>query len=128
MLDLWEATCEKQYLNFALELQEIVDRDFWDSKENCYFFTDGADPSEIIRVKEFTDGATPSGNSVQLLNLYRLFQITCDNKYFTKAKELREALSGFLANYPTALARAVIALDYAWNESQEYNSSCKIPV
>lgn len=99
-LDLFEATSKAEYLKFAIELNQILKEKFWDSEAGGYFFT-GSDSEELIsRQKELYDGAIPSGNSVQLLNLIRLSRIKNDLSFNDFIEKQIDFFSGEVQRYP----------------------------
>ncbi|OWR52746.1 Spermatogenesis-associated protein 20 [Danaus plexippus plexippus] len=72
LLDLYEASLDLHWLNWARELQEKQNELFWDSDNGGYFTCSAEDTSVVLRLKEDQDGAEPSGNSVSCHNLQRL--------------------------------------------------------
>ena len=64
LLDLYEATFAIGHLQWALQLQEQLDADFWDPAHGGYFRTSGADASVLLRLKEDYDGAEPAPSSI----------------------------------------------------------------
>ncbi|MBI3179236.1 MAG: thioredoxin domain-containing protein, partial [Deltaproteobacteria bacterium] len=75
LLDLYEATGHWRWLEQAIGLQTLVDRELWDDAQGGYFFT-VASPDLLVRDKPDYDGAEPAGNSVAALNLLRLAELT----------------------------------------------------
>ena len=78
LLDLYEASFEVSWLQFAIELQETQDRLFFDKEGGGYFSGTGNDPSILLRLKENNDSAEPAASSVAALNLLRLAQFRHD--------------------------------------------------
>ena len=76
LLELYETIFDVHYLRTALDLNSEMIKYFWDEQDGGFYFT--ADDAEelIVRQKEIYDGAIPSGNSVAVLNLFRLARIT----------------------------------------------------
>ena len=75
LLNLYEATFDTEYLARAIELTDIMNKDF--SDENGGFFIGSKDAEKLmVRAKDSYDGAIPSGNSVAVMNLFRLSKIT----------------------------------------------------
>lgn len=110
-LDLFEATSEAKYLKFATELNQILKEKFWDSEVGGYFFT-GSDSEELIsRQKELYDGAIPSGNSVQLLNLIRLSRITNHFSINDFIEKQIDFFSGEVQRYPAGYSYFLTAYD-----------------
>ena len=87
-IDLYETTFETKYLKRAIELNEILVKEFWDKQNDGFYFTSSKSEKLIARQKEVYDGAIPSGNSVALLNLIRLARYTADVSFEKKAVEL----------------------------------------
>ena len=52
LIDLYEATFDERWLEWALRLQESQDRLFWDSEDGGYFSSAADDPSILIRMKD----------------------------------------------------------------------------
>ena len=52
LLDLYEASFNPHWLEFAEELQDIQDNLFWDYENGGYFCTTRDDPTVILRLKD----------------------------------------------------------------------------
>lgn len=72
LLNLYEASLDLQWLSWAQELQKTQDELFWDKNDGGYFLSPADDTTIVMRLKEASDGAEPSGNSVSCHNLLRL--------------------------------------------------------
>ena len=75
LLNLYEATFEVRYLEKAIALERESLTRFRDATGRFYLTTSD---DLLLRPRETSDGALPSGNSVQLMNLVRLARITGD--------------------------------------------------
>lgn len=76
LINLYEATAEARFLEFALQLNDYFLAHFYDKERGGLFFTpDNGEPLPV-RKREIYDGAIPSSNSAAMLNLLRLGQIT----------------------------------------------------
>ena len=73
----------------------------------------------IARKKEIYDGALPSGNSVMLSNLLKLWKLTADDKYRKYAENCLKCFAVSLANVPSAYTFFVSAVNLYINESSE---------
>ncbi len=78
-----------------------------------YFRTSDDHEPLLAREKPDYDGAEPSGNSVTLLNLLRLHELTLDDRYRARAERLVRACSPILSQQPTALGDLLLGLDFA---------------
>jgi hypothetical protein len=72
LLDLYEAAFDIRWLQWAGQLQAVMDVQFWDAEHGGYFDSRAGDSSIIARLKENYDGAEPAPSSVAALNLWRL--------------------------------------------------------
>lgn len=103
LIELYEASFNPKYLEKALKLTETVLEHFTDTTGGFYFTADFAE-SLIIRQKEVYDGAIPSGNSVMLTNLKKLYRLTGDGGYEQEATIVSRAFSHIVKNSPSAFA------------------------
>ncbi len=119
LLDLYEATLDSNWLRWAIELQEIQDRLFWDEKGGGYFSASANDPSLVLRMKDENDGAEPAPSSVGALNLLRLGELTDREDLRTKGGETIRAFSTVLSRFPTAMPQMLVALDFQMSPTQQ---------
>jgi len=102
LLELYEATFISFYLQEALNLTDIMIRQFWNETQGGFFQTSADGEQLLVRHIEFYDGAVPSGNSVALSNLTRLARLTGSTRLEEKAKQLLHAVSKEAVDSPTA--------------------------
>ncbi|MDH3981900.1 MAG: thioredoxin domain-containing protein [Kiritimatiellaceae bacterium] len=119
LLELYETTLDVQWLETALNYNDILAKAFIDSTGGGYFMT--ADDAEelIVRPKELYDGAIPSGNSVQMLNLLKLARLTGRSELERQAVETGKSFSGMIERSPANFAQALTALQFAEGEAIE---------
>ena len=113
LINLYEASFETRYLEKAIKLTEEQLKLFWDSSIGAYFFTAEDAESLLTRQKETYDGAIPSGNSVAMLNLLRLAQLTGNDTYEKKADHLGRVFAESVRANPVAHSLMMVAVDYA---------------
>jgi len=118
MLDLFEATGDTQWFEAALELDGILARHYED-ESGGYFRTGDRQKALLAREKPAHDGAEPSGNSVQLLNLLRLYEFTTDDNYRERAQRALEAFSYRLELAPHSLSEMLLAVDFHADTAKE---------
>ena len=75
-----------EYLQNAKMLTQYVMANFYDEKEEMFFFTDKNAPKLIARKKEIFDNVIPASNSIMAQNLYLLGRILSENTYIERAK------------------------------------------
>jgi uncharacterized protein YyaL (SSP411 family) len=69
LLELLQADGDAAWLEWARELQAVMDARFGDAAAGGWFSTTGEDASVLIRMKEDYDGAEPSATSIAAHNL-----------------------------------------------------------
>ncbi|MCE8422726.1 MAG: thioredoxin domain-containing protein [Candidatus Methanoperedens sp.] len=118
LIEIYEATFEVNYLKEAIDLMDYLLINFWDEDGGFYLTANDAE-NNLVRKKVIYDGATPSGNSVAMLNLLRLGRITADPGFEKKAELIAKHFSGTVAKMPFAFTNFMTALDFAIGPSSE---------
>lgn len=119
MLELFGSTFNPDYLKNAIRLDKILTDEFWDNKNDGYFFTGKSSEQIIIKNKELYDGAIPSGNSVHFSNLLYLNKITSDPEYLNKAEVMIKTFSSKLKAAPIAYTHFISGLISYYSTSRE---------
>jgi uncharacterized protein YyaL (SSP411 family) len=114
LLELYEATFEPRWLAQAAELNQIVIELYWDAENGGFFFTAADQEPLLARGRDVRDGAVPSGNSVQLLNLLRLSVMLGDEELRVRADRMMNALSGPVQSASWTAERFLAAVDFAF--------------
>ena len=97
-IQLFEVSGDCQWLEWAIEMSQLLARDF-KSDEGAFYQTDGGDPHLIVRSAEYSDGAEPSGNALHCENLLRLYQLTADPHYLKQAEDIFRAVTPFIEEH-----------------------------
>ena len=118
LLDLFEATGELHWLEDAIGVDQILQKQYEDPVGG-FFLTAGDQSPLLAREKPGYDGAEPSGNSIEALNLLRLSELTSSESYRQRAERTFEAVEGTLARSPTALSEMLLALDFRYDSPKE---------
>ncbi len=119
LLDLYEATFKIGYLKDAILLNGYLIKHFWDNNSGGFFFTGDKNETTIMRRKEIYDGAVPSGNSIEMMNLLRLSRITSNTEYESYAALMIKAFSEELSSAPSAYTQMLTAVDFALGPAYE---------
>jgi uncharacterized protein YyaL (SSP411 family) len=90
LIELFQATGEVEWLNWAIALTESQTAKFWDPVDAGWFSTTGDDPSVLLRLKEDYDGAEPAAASVTVRNLITLGHLTGDAAFTDAARRSLE--------------------------------------
>jgi uncharacterized protein YyaL (SSP411 family) len=108
-LTLFETTGESEWLAWAMEMADILEKEF-KIDDGAFYQTDGTDHSLILRKANFSDGAEPSGNAVHSENLVRLYHFTWKERYLRHAEDNLKAFYGNIQEHPIGHTYHLIAL------------------
>jgi len=86
LLELFQASGDGSWLEWALVLQTRQDEKFWDDQEAGWFSTTGDDPTVLLRLKEDYDGAEPAASSVSALNTLTMSHLIGDERMAERAR------------------------------------------
>jgi uncharacterized protein YyaL (SSP411 family) len=111
LLTLHEVTRTPRWLDEARALTDTMIKYHGDPKAGGYYFTANDHEKLFARSKDQYDGAQPSGNSVAVRNLVRLWAATGDEHYRAEAEKNLKAFAGSLKAFPTSLTTMAQALD-----------------
>ncbi len=109
-LDLYEATGEIGWLQWAAELQETLDELFLDRENGGYFSAKEGDASILLRMKEDHDGAEPAASSLAARNGLRLARMLDDTGRSALAVETVGAFGEQLSKVPSSMPALLEAL------------------
>jgi uncharacterized protein YyaL (SSP411 family) len=119
LIELYEATFRVRYLEEAIHLNQMMIELFGEKERGGFYFSGRDNESLITRSKELYDGATPSGNSVAVLNLLRLARMTGKMDLEKEVEGLLRAFSSTVAEAPMAFTQFLNFLDFYLGPSQE---------
>jgi uncharacterized protein len=136
LLDLYETQLDIRHLETAVRITEKQGELFEDREHGGFFSTVGgatgsaapkptiiltgfdapaprsSAPELILRMKDDYDGAEPAGNSVALMNLLRLGQMTDRQDFRDSAERLLGAFAPYLAQVAVALPYMLAACEF----------------
>src|SRR5262249_7023294 len=119
LLDLYETTGNLRWLKDALALDKALEDHYEDKPAGGFFLTSNDHEALLTREKPSYDGAEPSGNSVQALNLLRLHEFTTEDRYRVRAEKLFQAFGELLKRAPSAVSELLLAADYHLDTPKE---------
>jgi uncharacterized protein YyaL (SSP411 family) len=111
LLELFQASGEADWLEWAITLQRRQDELFWDPIEHGWFSTTGTDPSVLLRMKEEWDGAEPSASAMGAWNLVLLTHLTGEPTWHERAREVFAAYGARLTTRGRAMPMMACALE-----------------
>jgi len=111
LVSLYEATFEGRHLDQAIALMQTVIDHFADSKGGGFYYTADDHEQLIVRNKDFTDNAVPSGNAMAATALVRLGKLTGKQSYLDAAEGAMRATVSTMQKYPGATSQMLLAVD-----------------
>ncbi len=119
LIDLYGCTFDAGYLKEAVNLNRQMIDHFVDAETGGFFATADDGEKLITRRMEADDGATPSGNSMAMVNLIRLGRMLGSAELEDLAAKTGGAFSKWIERSPSAFTHFMVALDLASGPSQE---------
>lgn len=113
LIDLYETTFDVRHLKNAIRINKRALVEFLDTDDFGFYFTAKYRNELGQRRKEGYDGAIPSGNSVQVLNLLRLSQILENDDFETIAKKSINSFYDTVSRAPVFHLYLMCAVDLA---------------
>ncbi|MCC7071455.1 MAG: thioredoxin domain-containing protein [Deltaproteobacteria bacterium] len=119
LLDLYEASFDVRWLDEALRLQAQLDERFGDPEHGGYFMAARDAEALLVRGRNAYDGAEPSGQAVATLNLMRLFVLTDDAQWRTRAEQSLATVGAALKQGSVGMPKMLSALDFFLDSGPE---------
>ncbi len=111
LVDIYEASLDRHYLEFARELAEVIVEHFVDRENGGFFFTSDDHEALITRGKAAFDGSTPSGNSAAVMALLRVHPYLQDQRYMVEAEKALRLFAPFMEKQPFAFSHMLETAD-----------------
>ncbi|HEY3421885.1 MAG TPA: thioredoxin domain-containing protein [Methanocellaceae archaeon] len=115
LLELFNASGDVKYLDYAVELTEQCDAKFYDRNNGGYFYVQEKDRTPMTMDKPSSDFSVPGSNPQMALNLMKLSYCTGEDRYMDRANEVLETFSVAAQAYPIGNATYYRAVDYYLN-------------
>ncbi len=111
LLDLYEAGFDVKWLQWAVALQDEMDKLFLDPKNGGYYSVHTDMPNSVLRIKEDYDGAEPSPNSLASLNLVRLSAMLAKDEWKQQAEKIFSLFGNTLQSTSSSVPVMAMAFD-----------------
>ncbi len=111
LLSLYEATFDGRHLDQAVAVMQVVLEHFADKKGGGFYYTSDNQEPLIVRSKDLTDNAVPSGNAMAATVLVRLGKFTGKQSYLDAAEGAMMSTVSLMQRAPSATAQMLLALD-----------------
>jgi len=113
LIELYEATFQPRWLQEAIRLTDQALALFWDQDGGGFFQTAHDSPAAPgVRRKTLIDGAIPSGNSVAVLVLTKVAEITGQEKYRRMAAQIVKLYPSGAESHALSFSFFLSALDF----------------
>jgi uncharacterized protein YyaL (SSP411 family) len=118
-LSIYELTFDSAWLARARQMGDAVVRWFWDDETGAFYDTAADHERLIIRPREISDNATPSGTSLAVELLIRLAELFDDAGARRRATYVVESLAPAIGRYPSAFGHMLGCADMLVNGAVE---------
>jgi uncharacterized protein len=112
LIDVYEATFERRWLDAARALADDMVGLFWDDEREGFYDTGHDHERLIVRPRNLFDNAVPSGTSVAIETLLRLGALTGEAAYESRALAALRPVADLIGRYPSGFGRFLCALDF----------------
>jgi uncharacterized protein len=119
LLDFYEASFDRQLLDRAVQLADIMMAEFWDESDGGFFYTGKSHEPLISRAKPLFDASIPSGNAMATRLLLRLHAITGKDEYHQRAEKVLRTYYEAMESQPFGFAHLLCALDFYLQKPKE---------
>jgi len=112
LVDVYEATFERRWLDEARTLADEMLRLFWDESVSGFYDTGDDHERLIVRPRNLFDNAVPCGSSVAIETLLRLAELTGESTFEARATAALRPMADLLGRHPSGFGRFLCALDF----------------
>ena len=112
LVEVYEATFERRWLDEARRLADEMLRLFWDDEVKGFYDTGRDHERLIVRPRNLFDNAVPCGSSVAIETLLRLKVLTGETRYETRALAALRSMVDLMSRYPGGFGRFLCAHDF----------------
>jgi uncharacterized protein YyaL (SSP411 family) len=111
LIELHSVQPDGGWLEWASELQQILDADFWDDSKSGYVMRPALAGETLLVIREDYDGAEPSPNHLAAENLLKLAALLDNPQHTARAERLLQAGARMLETQSFACPLLLAALD-----------------
>ena len=122
LITLYEATFDRRWLDEASDLARQMLELFWDEREAKFYDTGTDHETLIVRPRDITDNAMPSGGSAATDVLLRLSVLTDEPSYSRTAAAALRSVQPYMARVPEGFGNWLGALDFHLSSPHEIAS------
>jgi len=112
LVELYEATFERRWLDEARALADQMLALFWDESTEGFYDTGSDHERLIVRPRNLFDNAVPCGASAATEALFRLSVLTGESRDESMALKALRPMADLMSRHPTGFGRFLCALDF----------------
>jgi uncharacterized protein YyaL (SSP411 family) len=101
MLQMYQATFDARYFDFAIQLMDIAKEEFEDTNSGMFYFT-SKESELIVRKIDTEDNVIPSTNSMMARNLYMIGSFLDKEDYKSQAIQMLKTVYDGMEQYGSA--------------------------
>ncbi|MBI1736735.1 MAG: thioredoxin domain-containing protein [Candidatus Rokubacteria bacterium] len=112
LVDVYEATFDRRWLDESRALVDEMLRLFWDEELGGFYDTGIDHEPLIVRPRNLFDNAVPCGSSSAIETLLRMAVLTGEARYEQVALAALRPVGDLMGRYPAGFGRFLCALDF----------------
>jgi uncharacterized protein YyaL (SSP411 family) len=112
-LALYDLTFDRTWLERARALGAVITEYFWDERAGVFYDTASDHEQLIVRPRDASDNATPSGTSLAVELSLRLAALFDDQAHAARAERALAGLAAEMERFPLAFGHLLCAADLA---------------
>jgi uncharacterized protein len=112
LVEVYEATFDRRWLDEARALADDMLRLFWDDSLEGFYDTGHDHERLIVRPRNLFDNAVPSGSSVAIETLLRLAELTGERTWEARATAALRPMADLMGRHPSGFGRFLCTLDF----------------
>jgi hypothetical protein len=93
------------YLQLASTYTDFVLSQYYEAKENSFYFANSTQTDLLVRKKDLYDNALPSGNGTMFVNLLKLGALLQNDTYLSIANGMLNRMSAAIGHYTSSLGK-----------------------
>jgi uncharacterized protein YyaL (SSP411 family) len=119
LIALHEADRDPTWLTEAVALAKQMVALFWDDAAEQFYDTGSDHERLVVRPRDVTDNALPSGVAMAVDVMLRLAVVTDDREFESKAAKSFRSVKYLMAHHPMAVGHWICALDFHFSRPKE---------
>ena len=113
LLELYLSTQKAKFLNLSLEIARKLIEKFYDESKCCFFMQEKENSDSVFsKIRDLYDLSTPSGNSVAIISLLKLYKITGEEEFKYLAESVLISIIDYAELSPFGFGNTLCALDF----------------